>query len=244
MGSIKQILVPGAWIFGVWSIAILGWGCGPNLIDPNVNLNSSPNVNPNVPSLPTIDAVNPGDGVVVKARASFDARSGKGSFSALTAATGAQNVSVVNSPSTSMTIDASQWVIPNISMAILDFGVLALGDLKDNNLNLCGANGTTHCGTAMIRMYTTGQAGAGMWNGVDQFGAPISAGLVGGAGASVGLNAAAAVVLQTATIAANKHVFKLADFAVAPKYDVKVDFTNAGAGTYATTIVIEFALAP
>jgi hypothetical protein len=113
----------------------------------------------------------------------------------------------------------------------------------DNNLNVCGTNGHTHCGTALIRMYTTGQPGAGLYNTTDQFGAPITAGPVTTL-LPVGLGTSGAAVLQSISIPSHKHVVRLSDFSPAPNYAVQADFTDAGAGTYSTTLVVEYALAP
>ena len=44
-------------------------------------------------------------------------------------------------------------------------------------------------------------------------------------------------------IANNKNTLQLADFPN-PKYGVKVDFTDAGAGSYSSTLVVEYLLAP
>lgn len=150
-------------------------------------------------------------------------------------------ITVGNGISTSMKMDTSQFVIPVVCNKIVDFGFIGLSSLDDNNLNVCGPKGNEHCGTALIRMYTTGTAGAGLWNDVDQFGAPIS---VGEPSQVVGLGSAGAVVLQKISIPKSKHVVRLSDFAPVPRYSVKSDFSDAGAGNYTTTLVIEYALAP
>ena len=97
----------------------------------------------------------------------------------------------------------------------------------------------------MIRTYTTGRAGPGVWNDEDAYGAPIAASmdptLPGG---TVGLDPAGAYVLQSIAIPPSKHTIKLSDFTPAPRYNYKADFTEAGAGTYSTTLVVEYVLAP
>ena len=123
--------------------------------------------------------------------------------------------------------------------AVNNFGTLQLANLQDNQLKVCGTNGKTKCGTAMIRIYTTGTSGAGLWNADDQYGAPITAGK--STLAPVGLNASGAAIVQQISIPANKHVLTLQDFA-SPKYAMEVDFTQAGTGTYSSTLVIEYAL--
>ncbi len=193
-----------------------------------------------------------GDAGVVKARSVITISTGGANQSRLLsliisqafAATGGNvPVSTTVSPSTSFTLDTSLFSVPSspTAFAVNDFGFLQVGTLKDNNLDVCGTQGNQHCGTAMIRMYTTGTAGAGLWNSVDQYGAPITAGLSSGSLSTVGLNEAGAAVMQQITLAANKHTIQIGDFTT-PKYDVKVDFTNAGSGAYATTLVLEYAL--
>jgi hypothetical protein len=185
-------------------------------------------------------------GYVVQSRATFEVRSHESasstSSSSFTAALVAEvPVVVTNAASSSMTLDKDSFIVPVITDQILDFGFLQLTDLKDNNLKVCGTNGNQKCNTALIRMYTTGVAGAGLYNGADGYGAPIEAGqssLV-----SVGLGSANAAIMQSISIPSNKNVMKLSDF-TNPKYNVKIDFSNAGAGSYSTTLVVEYVLAP
>jgi hypothetical protein len=139
-----------------------------------------------------------------------------------------------------MTVDKSSFQTPTISNAVLDFGFLQLSQLLDNDLKVCGATGKEKCQTAFIRMYTTGTPSAGLYNTVDQYGAPIQAGQT--TLSTVGLNSSGALYLQTLTLPNSKNVLRLTDFPN-PKYNVKVDFTDAGAGTYATTLVLEYGLA-
>ncbi len=130
-----------------------------------------------------------------------------------------------------------------MSNALLDFGNLSISTLKDNDLNQCGERGNQHCGTAFFRIYTTGVAGAGFYNSADAYGVPMTAGLAGNL-MNIGLNAVDAAMVQSISIPSNKHVVHLFDFNPAPVFTFKGDFTNAGAGTYSTTITVEFALAP
>jgi hypothetical protein len=189
-------------------------------------------------------------GVVIKARSTFQVTTGNGGHAGLwdllipsALASGNQSVNTTLAAATTFVLDNSLFTVPSnpVAFAVNDFGFLRLTSLQDNNLNVCGSNGHTHCGTALIRMYTTGTAGAGLWNSIDQFGAPISAGQ--STLATVGLTSAGAATMQQIAVANNKHVVTLADF-TNPKYDVSVDFTSAGAGSYSTTVVVEYALAP
>jgi len=153
-----------------------------------------------------------------------------------------QPVKVTVAPDTTLVLDNSKFVTPPMASALLDFGNLIISDLKDNNLKVCGASGKEKCGTAILRMYTTGVAGAGLYNAADAWGAPMTASLT--TPQSVGLDVAGAAVMQTYSIGANMRILKLKDLPTAPNYNIRFDFTDAGAGDYSTTIVIEYALAP
>ena len=51
-------------------------------------------------------------------------------------------------------------------------------------------------------------------------------------------------MLQEILIPSQKNVLRLADFEVAPRYQVAVDFSNAGVGAYAAELVLESLLLP
>lgn len=211
-------------------------GCGSHIDSSGVS-NSPTSVNP--------------DNLVVKGQAVFDVdvspATGELVAMAVTgptpSASGSFPVTVTVSPSTIMTLNTSAFSVPTITSAILDFGTIALSALSDNNLVLCGTAGNQHCNTALIRMYTTGQNGAGLWNSSGAYGAPITAGISGGTLSTVGLGSANAAVLQTISLASSKNVVHLTDF-TASNFDVKIDFSNAGVGSYQTTLVVEYDLSP
>lgn len=163
------------------------------------------------------------------------------SYFSISALDFSQTIVVTNGASSILTVDNSLFRIPTISNAFLDFGYLQISSLFDNNLNVCGSNSNQHCGTGIIRMYTTGTAGSGIYNSIDNFGAPIVAGQT--ILSSIGLNSSNAAIMQSISIPSAKHVVTLSDFAN-PKYGIKADFTNAGAGSYSTTLVLEYGLAP
>jgi len=190
-----------------------------------------------LPNLGTPDA----GGAVVKARAILALAPGADGRLAVSAN---QPISVTIAANVTMSLSNQDWALPTFANDLLDFGFLEVTALSDNNVKVCGQNGNQRCGTALFRAYTIGKPGAGVWNAADGYGAPLFAGLTGSIPGTVGLNAAGAVVLQSMTIAAPKNVVKLSDFTAKPRYGVKADFTEAGAGAYATTLVIEYALAP
>jgi len=155
-------------------------------------------------------------------------------------ANGSATVTYANAPSVNFKIDASALVAGAMTGNTLSLGKVAVSDLSDNALNICGTNGKTKCTKAIIRLYTTGTI-AGFVNTSDStsYGVPVFAS---------GLNPTTALTLgspgvttQQVTIANNTHVLKLADF-TSPSYDITSDFSNAGAGQYSMTLVVEYAL--
>lgn len=153
-------------------------------------------------------------------------------------------VTVINAPNVKVTFDTSGFVVPAVSNQVLSFGTLKLTELMDNNLKVCGADGKTRCSGAAVRMYTTGVAGSGVYSAADGWGAPIVATNAAGQSLRVGLGAENAAVVQSQSFANGKNVFRLSDFTSASDYGVSADFTDAGAGDYSTTLVIEFGLVP
>lgn len=180
---------------------------------------------------------------LVKGRALLTLDLAAGAFSPL-ATSGTIPVQIVNDASTTFTLDVSRFAIPRAANAVLDFGSVAVGGLFDNDLRRCGTNGNAKCTKAFLRMFTTGVAGAGLYNAAGGYGMPITAGLSGATAQTVGLEVANSVVLQTITIAANKNVLRLLDFAPVPAFLIKSDFSDAGAGSYSTTLVLEYGLLP
>ncbi len=179
------------------------------------------------------------DGSMIKSRAAINLVMG-GSFFAFAGSNVQIPVSVVNVASTTVTFDNSKFVIPPITSDLLSFGSISLSGLSDNNLATCGSLGKTVCTSAVIRLYTVGTSGAGMWNATDGYGAPINAGLAAPY-LPVGLTVANALTVQSIKIPASKHALKYTDFP-SPTYTIQGDLSNAGAGSYATTLVIEYAL--
>lgn len=144
------------------------------------------------------------------------------------------------SPSASMTMSSASFSVPTLSsVSGVSFGSLNITALSDNNLKICGT-GNQKCTSAALRVYTTGQAGAGFWNSVDSYGAPITAYVGTNTPGTVGLNSANATYVETVTIGSTKNVVTLSDFSPAPNINIVGDFSNAGAGTYSATINVEF----
>lgn len=182
------------------------------------------------------DHVAPSEMVVV-ATASFPVTVARGLF----ASSATYPVTVALAAKTQFALNTASFVTPTMDNLVLNFGSIAVSTLSTNNLKLCGTGGTQKCGHAYIRVYTTG-GGAGFWNTVDGYGAPMTAGLSGSL-AAVGFTVAAASIVQSYTIPANRNTVKLSDFPL-PTYLFSGDFTDAGAESYSTTINIDLALAP
>lgn len=153
-------------------------------------------------------------------------------------------VTVVNPPNVRFNVNTGNMVAPTISNTMLEFGKAELSDLFDNNLSVCGTGGNRKCSAAYVRMYTTGQPGAGLWNTADGgYGMPIFANMTGSPRLAVGLDATNAAIVQRVAIGSTKRVLQLTDFPT-PAYEMRSDFSNAGAGSYSTTLVIEYGLLP
>lgn len=191
--------------------------------------------------LPEVGVPSP-DGVVVMARASMHVTVGSSSLAKLSnfvlanAYANTQPVTVVLAGSTIMQMSNVGFSVPAISNELLDFGNLAITEMRSNDLRKCGVNGNQKCSKALFRVYTTA-AGEGFWNTADAYGVPL---LVNDL--TVGLNTTGAVVTHMIELG-NKNVSRLSDFDEV-SFNIDGDFYNAGAGTYGTTIHVEFGLAP
>ena len=140
---------------------------------------------------------------------------------------------------------------PTVSNGVVSYGYLTVAALYDNNDHVCGTSGTVKCATAAIRLYTTttpaaGQVpsatpttgGAGLWNSTLGVGLPILSG-----SGKVGFGAANALVVSLDQLT-TKNVISLGDFTFTSGTQVPlaVDYTNAPAGSYSATLVIEYVL--
>jgi hypothetical protein len=180
------------------------------------------------------------DSLIVKARGTMEVSSGASTSGVSALSENASiPISVVTTANTKVEFDTSEFKVPVLANDILNFGSIKISKLIDNDLAVCGAAGNVQCTKAVIRIYTTGTAGAGLWNAAGGYGAPISAGL-STARSTVGLGATSAAIVQTYTIDPKTHVLLLKDITPVPSYGVDIDFRNAGRGTYATTMIIEY----
>jgi hypothetical protein len=180
---------------------------------------------------------------ILKSRATLNLQTGEETSTSSpatssSALTETQPIVVTNAASSNMSLDATSFNIPTISNALLSFGYLQLKTLLDNDIKVCG-NGHQKCSKAIIRMYTAGTALAGIYNSVDNYGIPLYAGQT--TFSEVGLSATGAVTLQTFNIPNNRNTVQLADFPN-PKYNIQADFSDAGTGTFSTTLVVEYGL--
>ena len=201
------------------------------------NSSSSSSSTKQDPVLAPIGAVNP-DGSVVKSRSIMSLDLGT------TFPQQAQDIGIliVNAAYTTVTIDNTQIIMPSAIKTVLSLGQLRLTELSDNNLAVCGQNGNTPCGHAVIRIYTlktSNSTGPGMYNISAASSAPIKAGQIHLA--TVGLNPSGATIIQSIRIPSTTHVLRVTDFPN-PIYNIQVDFSNAVAGTYSATLIVEYML--
>jgi hypothetical protein len=141
------------------------------------------------------------------------------------------------SPSVSFALSNANFVTPE-AVGIASYGSLDVTELRDNALRVCGTSGDQMCAAAHIRIYTTGTPMPGLYSDSEGYGAPILTGAQ-----TIGLGPAGAATLASVAIGA-KRVLKLSDFtAVTPLLvPVAVDFSSAPAGTYRSTLVVEYVL--
>ena len=134
----------------------------------------------------------------------------------------------------------------------IDLGSLAMGTIKINNLNQCGAGGTDKCTSAIVRIYTNDLGGAnadlgGFVNITENYeGQPVT--VTGSSGdVVIGHKVDNAVTLSTYTIPPGDKRLRNKDFINAGQslsFPMSVDFDNAGVGDYSMSLEIEVALGP
>lgn len=151
--------------------------------------------------------------------------------------TSSHPISATVAAAVTFTVDAANFQSGAPADGLVSFGSLDVTALRDNALRVCGTGGNQRCATGTVRMYTTGTAGAGLYSTAEGYGLPIKSGAN-----TVGLGAANAATAATTTIANNMRVLKLNNFTTATKLviPVSVDFTDAAASSYASTLVVEY----
>lgn len=209
---------------------------------------NNPEFNLNLPPVGVVEE----DGAVVHGRAIMEVSSEQQSSLAKIlqnlwiakayAATGSTTVTYTNAAAVNFTINVASLTPGAFSGTTLSLGSVGLSTLRDNNLRECGTSGHEKCHNAAIRVYTTGGSTAGFVHASDGYGVPVYTGTLNPTSA-VGLNAAGSVQVQTLSIPNNKNVVNLTDFP-SPTYSVSADFSNAGAGNYSMTYVVEYVLLP
>jgi hypothetical protein len=156
----------------------------------------------------------------------------------------AENITYVVANANVFTIDASGISTPVENGDILNVGNIDVSNMKVNNLNQCGG-GSDKCTSAIVRVYTTDVTGsegiAGFVNTDDGYGIDVTASESGGLSGTAGLDVAGAVTVDSYTIPASDRKLTSADFG-GVSYDIDVDFSNAGVGSYEMNLVIEIAV--
>lgn len=151
-------------------------------------------------------------------------------------------INVTNPAVSTATFNVASFKVPKVTNAVLNFGSIAMTGLTDNDLEVCGPTANQRCNNAVIRMYTTGVAGAGLYNDAGKYGMPLTAKLGTNAASAIGLEVANATVVYSYAIPAGQHAVVQANLSPAPTFQMSSDFTNAGAGSYSTTLIIEYGL--
>jgi hypothetical protein len=183
---------------------------------------------------------------------SDDASSDFPEIEILAGQSGSTDVSVTLPVSTSYNLDLTNFTpSPVISNASISFGNLKIANtFYDNNIKVCGQSGNGACTTALIRAYTTQAAtvinpGDGIWNATDGYGVPLYISNSGAVEQTIRYSSAQPSTLQSISFPGNQRVLTASDWQInnaLPGFNVRADFTLAGAGLYAATIVIEYAL--
>ena len=158
----------------------------------------------------------------------------------------AASIVYVSPTNDTFAIDEAQ-IVPVLSgdTLTLDLGDVAVTALSTNRTKICGG-GNVQCTSAIIRAYSTEVVGftgvAGFVNKTDGYGVDVL--IEDDASTSpdniVGLAGGNAITLQSYVITHEKKI-NLTHFPSA-SYAFEADFSNAGAGSYEMTIVIELAL--
>ena len=137
-------------------------------------------------------------------------------------------------------IDDRDFYLPEaVSADLLSLGQLSISNYFENNLRVCGTSGREKCSRLQIRMYTAAGEGEGLYNEEHGYGLPIRAGLALESASTVGSGPGAFSLIQEVTIPASKNVLRMSDFGSVPAYQVAIDFSNAGVGSYEANLVIE-----
>ncbi len=200
------------------------------------------------------------DGAIIKSKititvGSDTTNSPNAALAPLAATTVTTGVTITNSASSYISTDLSGFKGNPLTItknAITNLGTISIIDLFDNNLKICGSDGDQKCTKAFIRSYTTGTPIPGIYNSDINYGAPLYGGLPNSSpGVAtglplIGLNTANAAVFQIITIPTTQYVLGMTDFggssAIPLIYNFVADFTQAGAGVYKTTLVIEYGI--
>lgn len=145
-------------------------------------------------------------------------------------------INVSMSASVTFSLNLAGLNPPAITIDLLNFGNIAISDLKDNNLKVCGGGGNQKCNNAYIRIYTIG-ANPGLYDATEGYGIPMFANSL-----LIGHTNSAATTVSSYAIPISKKNLKLSDFSPTPNYVIQADFSNASIGSFSTTLVVEYIL--
>jgi hypothetical protein len=139
----------------------------------------------------------------------------------------------------SFKVSNSEFAPPTIINGLTSWGSLKVTELSDNSMRSCGENRRSRCTAAFIRIYTAGTAGPGLWSDDEGYGLPILTG-----SSTVGLGASNAAIVGRRTIEPSLRRLSLSHFTSERSLmiPINVDFSDAGAGTYRSTLTVEYVI--
>lgn len=177
--------------------------------------------------------------ITVRASTTWDIKSEDG-VAWLVPASGTTVINSVISASVEFTLSGTNFISPLVpGTGVTSYGYLRLTHLRDNDLEVCGLGGDEQCTTAAIRIYTTGP-GPGFYNSEKAATLPITT----TSSVNVGFGPENATQLASVDVSADD-VLNLVEMTGGPtflKIPISINFTEAPAGSYTTTLVVEYVL--
>lgn len=214
-------------------------GCGSDTqnqrADKRTAINTPPNEDEVIPRTPS-------DGWIVKASHEIAINSYLDtalSLSSKSAGDHSTEISVTIPKAQQFEADASKIVFPEtIEFKVQSIGQYEITKLLDNDLDVCGEDGSSKCTEAAVRIYSKETAGDGLWNEAGAYGAPITTGE-----STILLGEDNAATLATYPIPETDRNIKLTDLTGGKKslkIPLKVDFSLVGSGTFTTTLQVDY----
>jgi len=127
---------------------------------------------------------------------------------------------------------------PEELIDVASYGFIDVVDLFDNSLRVCGESGREQCASASIHIFTSGTPEDGLWSEENGYGLPILTDTN-----TVGLDPEGAVTVSQVDVSLLR-VLRMSNFTADGRIPIPiaVDFSDAGAGSYSSRLVIEYVL--